>query len=142
MEERYCVSVNLQKKKKNGNSVWTPSQLFELFLSLWTAETCAPRMRKDWTEENPTLGQCSVTAFVLQDLFGGEVYGIPLGDGNYHCYNVFAEGWMDLTSEQFPEKLDYGRGVLQSRENHFQKEEKFLRYQCLKEKAEKMLENR
>jgi hypothetical protein len=41
-------------------------------------------MRKDWTKDNMTLGQCSVTAFLVQDIFGGEVLGILLPDGNYH----------------------------------------------------------
>lgn len=31
-----------------------------------------------------TLGQCSITAFLAQDIFGGEVYGILRPGGNYY----------------------------------------------------------
>ena len=85
-------------------SIRSPQELYDALRTVWCAETCAPRMRKDWSPENPTLGQCSITAFLVQDIFGGRVYGIPLGDGNYHLYNVAAGRCFDLTSEQFGEK--------------------------------------
>ena len=53
---------------------------------IWRAETCAPRMRDEWSEDNKTWGQCSITAFLIQDIFGGEVYGVLRPGGNYHCY--------------------------------------------------------
>ena len=80
-----------------------------------------------------TLGQCSITAFLVQDIFGGLVYGVPLGDGNYHCFNVVNDVVFDLTSEQFGErKLDYQNVVIQNREDHFLKKEKYQRYLLLK----------
>jgi hypothetical protein len=95
-----------------------------------------PRMRKDWSKENRTLGQCSVTAFLVQDVFGGEVYGIPLKEGGYHCFNVVDGHLFDLTSAQFKEKLDYNDCVLQKREVHFAKQEKYERYLYLKKEFE------
>ena len=92
-------------------------------------------MRKDWTPENKTLGQCSITAFLVQDIFGGEVYGIPLPDGGFHCYNVVDGHLFDLTSEQFPgQVLCYENNPQQHREIHFAKEEKYQRYELLREK--------
>jgi len=80
-----------------------------------------------------TIGQCSITAFLVQDIFGGLVYGVPLEDGNYHCFNVIGNIVFDLTSEQFGErKLDYKNVVLQKREDHFSKLEKYERYLFLK----------
>ena len=114
--------------------------LYDILSSLWSSYTCAPRMRKDWNENNKTLGQCSITAFLVQDIFGGEVYGVPLGDGNYHCFNKVGDVVFDLTSEQFGDtKLDYQNVVLQSREVHFSKEEKYQRYLYLKEQLKKSL---
>ncbi len=110
-----------------------PKDLYDILSGVWCAETCAPRMRKDWTPANKTLGQCSITAFLVQDIFGGKVYGIPLPDGGYHCYNVVDGHLFDLTSEQFGgEALDYTDNPEQFREVHFQKEEKRLRYEDLK----------
>ncbi|MCC8049920.1 MAG: hypothetical protein LIP10_04570 [Clostridiales bacterium] len=111
----------------------TPQDLYDALSELWCADTCAPRMRSDWTPENKTLGQCSITAFLAQDIFGGKVYGILRPGGNYHCYNVIGECVFDLTSEQFgDEVLNYSDNPLQSREVHFAKEEKRLRYEKLK----------
>ena len=88
--------------------IHNPRQLYDALSKLWCADTCAPRMRKDWTKENPTLGQCSITAFLAQDIFGGKVYGVLRPGGNYHCYNVIGDWRFDLTSEQFGgEALDY-----------------------------------
>ena len=111
----------------------TPVELYELLLSVWCAETCAPRMRQDWTPEDPTLGQCSVTAFLVQDLFGGEVLGIPLEEGGVHCYNRVRGVVFDLTSEQFGARaLSYEGNPLQHREEHFAKGEKLARYRLLR----------
>ncbi len=113
--------------------ITTPQALYDALLALWSADTCAPRMRERWTPENPTCGQCSITAFLAQDVFGGEVFGILRPDGNYHCYNVIGDCVFDLTSEQFgDEVLCYENNPDQLREVHFAKEEKRLRYEYLK----------
>ena len=70
--------------------IHTPIDLYDALSKIWCEDTCAPRMRKNWTPENKTLGQCSITAFLAQDIFGGKVYGVPRPDGNYHCYNVIS----------------------------------------------------
>ncbi len=120
--------------------VYDPRVLYDMLSELWCAETCAPRMRANWTKENPTFGQCSITAFLAQDIFGGRVYGILREGGNYHCFNVTEDCVFDLTSEQFgDEKLDYRACTEQFREIHFEKEEKKARYEALKAALEKKL---
>lgn len=115
----------------------TPLDLYDALSQIWCADTCAPRMRGQWTPENRTLGQCSITAFLAQDIFSGEVYGIRRPDGNYHCYNVVGDCCFDLTSEQFgDEVLVYEGNPRQSRETHFAKEEKRLRYEYLKKRLD------
>ena len=114
--------------------------LYDLLSEIWCADTCAPRMRNNWTKENMTLGQCSITAFLVQDIFGGKVYGILRNGGNYHCYNVVGNSVFDLTSEQFGnEALSYEENPEQFREIHFAKEEKKLRYEYLKTQLQKKL---
>ena len=117
----------------------TPRDYYTLLSAIWCADTCAPRMRDAWTKENRTLGQCTITAFLLQDIYGGRVLGVPLPDGNYHCFNVVSGRAFDLTSEQFDEKLDYADRPEQFREVHFKKEEKRLRYELLKAKLAAIL---
>lgn len=116
----------------------TPLDLYDALSEIWCADTCAPRMRGNWTPENKTMGQCSITAFLAQDIFGGKVYGIRRPDGNYHCYNVVGDCCFDLTSEQFGEEvLSYQDNPEQFRETHFAKEEKRLRYENLKKALQK-----
>ena len=147
----------------------TPIDLYDALSNIWCAATCAPRMRDEWTKENMTLGQCSITAFLAQDIFGGKVYGILRPGGNYHCYNVIGDCRFDLTSEQFArrnepsdvlaqsfgdcrdheefipngdEVLNYDDNPEQFREVHFAKEEKRLRYEYLKTELKKYCEGR
>ena len=118
---------------KEYPGIETPRDLYNALWHVWCAETCAPRMRGDWSGDNRTLGQCSVTAFLAQDIFGGKVYGIPLEEGGFHCYNVVGDCVFDLTSEQFGDrKFVYENHPEQFRSVHFQKEEKHQRYELLK----------
>lgn len=120
---------------KTFANIHNPRDLYDLLSRIWCAETCAPRLRHEWNTDNKTCGQCSITAFLVQDIFGGKVYGILRPGGNYHCYNVIGNCTFDLTSEQFGnEKLDYSDNPEQTREVHFAKEEKRQRYELLKSK--------
>lgn len=124
--------ANAQAVSTMYPAIHTPQDLFDALLHLWSADTCAPRMREKWNTDNPTLGQCSITAFLAQDIFGGKVYGILRPDRNYHCYNVIGDCLFDLTSEQFgDETLCYEDNPEQFREVHFAKEEKRQRYEDL-----------
>ena len=117
---------------KNENGL-TPRDCYDILSDIWCADTCAPRMRDSWSPDNKTLGQCSITAFLIQDLFGGKVYGILRPGGNYHCFNAVGDCVFDLTSEQFGDvRLDYSNCPEQLREVHFAKEEKRQRYEKLK----------
>ena len=117
----------------------TPRDLYDALSHIWCEDTCAPRLRNKWNRENMTLGQCSITAFLAQDIFGGKVYGILRDGGNYHCYNVVGECVFDLTSEQFGnEVLSYDNNPEQFRDVHFAKEEKRMRYEYLKKSLKKL----
>ena len=116
----------------------TPRDLYNALSDIWCEYTCAPRMRMNWSRDNRTLGQCSITAFLAQDIFGGKVFGILREGGNYHCYNVVGNCVFDLTSEQFGDEiLEYENNPEQLREVHFAKEEKRQRYEFLRAEFEK-----
>ena len=120
--------------------VKTPRDLYDLLSGLWCAKTCAPRLRAQWSPEDRTLGQCSITAFLAQDIFGGKVFGILCPGGNFHCYNVVSGRAFDLTSEQFSDcTLDYTENPEQFREVHFAADEKRLRYELLKARLDAAL---
>ena len=113
----------------------TPREYYDLLTHIWSSETCTPRLAQKWTPDNRTLGQCSITAFLMQDIYGGTVYGVPLEDGAVHCFNDVNGCVFDLTSEQFGGALlDYKNCPEQDRKKHFSREEKRQRYELLKER--------
>ena len=129
-ENAGCQAVTDEFKNVN-----TPRDLYDCLSHVWCADTCAPRLRASWKEENKTHGQCSITSFLVQDIFGGEVRGILRNGGTYHCFNVVGDCEFDLTSEQFgDEKLDYTVYDVQSRDEHFSDADKYGRYLLLREK--------
>ena len=113
--------------------------MYDALMHIWNIDTCAPRLRDKWSPKNKTLGQCSITSFLIQDIFGGEVYGVPLENENFHCFNVIGGNIYDLTSEQFEEKLEYTLNYPQDRSKHFEKAEKYERYLLLKERLEEFI---
>ena len=132
-----CVPVTAEY-----TGISDPRSLYDALSHIWCRYTCAPRLRESWSEENITLGQCSITAFLVQDIFGGKVYGILRPQGNYHCYNVIGNRVFDLTSEQFKARLPYDLSHEQFREDHFNKKEKYERYLLLKNRLEERLAKR
>ncbi|MCT7376375.1 hypothetical protein N5A92_15175 [Chelativorans sp. EGI FJ00035] len=71
-------------------------QAFEEHLrSAWSAESSGK-----WSAENPASGQCSVTALVVQDLFGGEILKTETPAGS-HFYNRIGGRRWDFTLSQF-----------------------------------------
>lgn len=152
-EDYYCIWHDENEKKYNFygwesadipvltdeyTGIQNARDLYDALSTIWCADTCAPRMREQWSEDNKTLGQCSITAFFVQDLCGGKVYGVLRPGGNYHCYNEVDGHVFDLTSEQFGDEiLSYENNPEQFREIHFSKEEKRLRYEYLKAELQK-----
>lgn len=67
----------------------------------WCKETCYPPLREKWAPEKPEIGQCAVTALVVQDYFGGEI----LYCKHYHHYwnKIESSEEVDLTRPQFPD---------------------------------------
>lgn len=82
------------------------TSLRELFVKAWSADTCYPKSKDQWSLENPTLGQCAVTALVINDLFGGE---IVCNTQYHHYFNILEDGTeIDLTREQWKDAVIEG----------------------------------
>ncbi|MFJ7747087.1 hypothetical protein [Peribacillus sp. NPDC097295] len=59
-----------------------------------------------WTMNNPAKGQCGVTALVVNDIYGGEIFKTPTPEG-WHFYNRINNKYFDLTESQFTSKIIY-----------------------------------
>lgn len=134
----YYNNGHTEIKAKNNfyRGIETPDDLYEALMNCWTRETCTERLRGRFSDENKTAGQCAITAFLVQDIFGGEIYEMPRPVG-VHCYNVIDGVALDLTSEQFgkeAETLCYENNPLQpDRELRMGQTQKRERYELLKE---------
>lgn len=113
--------------------------LYDLLSEIWDIKVCTPRLRNEWSKENKTCGCCTVTCLLVQDIFGGEIYGVYV-DGNVHCFSKVNDSIFDLTSEQFGDtKLNYTLDYPQSREFHLSNPDKKERYLYLVSKLKELL---
>jgi hypothetical protein len=77
----------------------TIARLDERVRAAWRAETSTEP--EDWSQANPALGQCAVTALAVQDELGGELLRGTVR-GVSHYWNRLPSGEIiDLTFEQF-----------------------------------------
>lgn len=60
-------------------------QLLLAITECWGSDTSAS---PHWTPDNPPLGQCAVTALVIQDYMGGDLLRVTNG-GEGHYFNRF-----------------------------------------------------
>lgn len=64
----------------------------------WSRETSACTT---WTPAISSLGQCAVTALLIQEIFGGDLLRAIVA-GESHYWNRFPDGTeLDLTRDQF-----------------------------------------
>jgi len=66
----------------------------------WGADTCYPGSLDAWSLNNPAIGQCTVTALIVQDYFGGEI--LHCDHLNHNWNKIPGIGEVDLSREQFP----------------------------------------
>ena len=81
-------------------------RLRQTLRAAWGADTCDPDDLDDWRPDNPSRGQCGVTALVVQDLLGGELILGEVFVGHdkvgYHYWNRLPDGSeVDFTADQF-----------------------------------------
>jgi hypothetical protein len=87
-------------------------KLLKILFNVWSK-----RSSTKWCKENPAKGQCGVTALVVQDLFGGEIFKTPTV-GGWHYYNRINGERYDFTESQFSEPIKY-LDIPSSREEAF-----------------------
>lgn len=105
----------------------------------WCRETAHPSYQARWSEDNPSIGQCLVTALVVQDRYGGDIYSCKVCS-NSHFVNIIDERIVDRTVEQFGgvSKVKYISGSFRKRERASLLKNKDVkaRYELLKARLE------
>ena len=91
-------------KGRYAEKIKTLNDLFDVLLKTWKKETAFPQAQKDVNyniNNDPTYGQCAVTAAIVFDLFGGTIHKINVYGGGTHYFNKIDGHYIDLTKDQF-----------------------------------------
>jgi hypothetical protein len=78
-----------------------PKRVARALLNSWS-----PATARQWTAEDPAVGQCNVTALLVYELFGGELLQTVLPEGK-HFYNRIDRQRYDFTNSQFAKPITY-----------------------------------
>ena len=134
--------TNVIAINKTYAGIETPDDLYRALDSCWTVDTCTERLRKKYSSVNKTCGQCAITAFLFQDIFGGQIYGMKTKHGK-HWYNYVGGEVIDFGCVQFGGDAKYVlydisvETLLAARESIWDETEKKERYLLLKANLEK-----
>ena len=114
----------------------TLGEFYLACLSAWNAETCSERFRHAWCAENPSTGQCTITAKLVHEYFGGEVLSLPLITGGMNSFNRIGGVIVDLACEQFGKDalLDFDSAIEIDAESLVADPDKARRCALLKER--------
>lgn len=65
-------TADIRRADGKQHIIATVDDLFELLLKVWCRDTAYPSCQKDYIQENdPTYGQCAISAMLVYDMFGG-----------------------------------------------------------------------
>jgi hypothetical protein len=86
----------------------TPLELYRSLLQVWAADTASPAGA--WSPENPAQNHCSISALIVHDFFGGDIFCTRTVGGNHFYNSVNGTKW-DLTISQFAEPVPFENTV-------------------------------
>lgn len=111
--------------------------LLKALRAAWTAGTSFSPDR--WLPETPSIGQCAVTALIVQDVFGGEILRGASSEGS-HYWNRLPSGLeVDLTADQFSSGSSFGAIEVRPRAYVLSFPETCARYRALRQLVDALL---
>lgn len=110
------------------------SSLFAALRDAWTADTSVDSR---WSPTCPALGQCAVTALVIQDYLGGDLMRCEV-EGASHYWNLVDGVEIDLTRSQFRYFLPHDIAV-RSRHYVLSSPDTMRRYETLRARVARIL---
>ena len=111
----------------------------KILFECYSKDLCYPKIEREWSEKNRYLGMCAITALIVNDYFGGDICKIHVGYFS-HYFNLLDSKIIDLTVEQFGEKISYDNYLVISRDQVLT-ENTTIRYNILKQKVKGYLNN-
>ena len=81
--------------------ITTLLELFAVLERCWSKETAHSLCQADWVSDDPSYGQCEITASLVHDMFKGTIHRITVRGGISHYFNKIDGQFVDLTREQY-----------------------------------------
>lgn len=133
------------KPISNDYKINNLKDLFEILLNVWDDKTVSLGCLPVYNNENdPSKGQCTITAMLVQDIFGGTIRRIHVGTGT-HSLNEINGEFYDLASDQFKVMnipLNYEENEIADREKLNEDNNVYKRYLLLREKVLESVKDR
>lgn len=92
---------DLCRIKQGHPKLNTLGDLYFILRKAWCKETAYPSCQNEWVAQDPSYGQCAITAMLVYDMFGGTIHRIRVAGGGTHYFNKINGHYIDLTIEQF-----------------------------------------
>lgn len=105
-------------------------ELLHKLEAAWCADTSATP--EGWSADNAALGQCAVTALVVQDFMGGELLRGLVPGGSHYWNRLPAGVEIDLTIQQFAKRPDLRSVEIRSRDYLLSSPSTAARYKLLR----------
>ena len=100
----------------------------------WAQDTAYYKDAPHWTPNNPAIGQCAVTALLFNEFFGGTIYSGVSNGGIMHFWNTKFGFKIDLTKQQFSNKIDFFNVTRWDRKDLLQTGDVAERYDLLRKR--------
>lgn len=92
---------SIKRLKMGDTHITTLDDLYNVLRKCWSKETAYKSYQTDWVLDDPSYGQCAITAMLVHDMFGGTIHRIKVDGGGTHYFNKINGEYVDLTREQF-----------------------------------------
>jgi len=109
-------------------------EMYSIVSKSWSKETCSPGLKNEYNKSDKALGQCAVTALIVNDFTGAKIMRCMCETGS-HYYNLINNEVVDLTKSQFKEIPNYELGEERTREYLLSNEDTKKRYLLLLKKV-------
>ncbi len=91
---------SLKRRTPGNRHLETLGDLYTVLRACWSKETAHPSCQAEWVPNDPSYGQCAITAMLVHDMFGETIHRIRVS-GSTHYFNRIDGHYIDLTREQF-----------------------------------------
>ena len=92
LKDKKCKEVEAFK------GIDTLHKLYAVLRKSWSSSTAYKSCQSEWVSEDPSYGQCAITATLVYDMFGGSIHRIRVEGGGTHYFNKITGQYVHVNS--------------------------------------------